>query len=256
MDMNPAERNLANLFGGDLGRRFPVVLLDDALAASPDEANIERVAEVYQEEDDSLADTPRYQTAVAAMYDAFSENSLDEAAQLRQAYFVPTTLLMAADPAATLLFGASPEDIGKLREQLESENTASLPLYQLAAFTDFGSDQHQYAQVVLVYALEADAETAIEMIPKRIDTFDSLVMRRPLAEIFEDRGAELLEPVVHIDDSTGMYAAVFTFQYPLAANEEDDFGLIQTSGMVYRTLVSSIFQRDTLWLTPMLELPE
>jgi hypothetical protein len=31
---------------------------------------------------------------------------------------------------------------------------------------------------------------------------------------------------------------------------------VQMSGMVYQLMVSFIFQRDVVWLTPMLELPD
>jgi hypothetical protein len=79
---------------------------------------------------------------------------------------------------------------------------------------------------------------------------------QPFSEIFSSRGAELLDPAIYTDEATGMYAAVFTFQYPLASAEEDDFGMIQQSGILYRTLANFVFQRDTLWLTPLIGLPE
>lgn len=253
--VNPAEIQPANLFGGDLGRRFPVALLDSYIAASPNDANVETIAEVYQNPEDSLAANPIYQTAVSAMYDTLPPTADSDQPLLRQAYFIPAHHVMVSDPTAMAAL-TSPEEVEKLREQLESMETTSIPLYQLAAFSDFGNSSYQYAQVVLVYGLKADAEVAVEIIPKRIGSMTSLVTRQPLAQMFEDRGAELLTPVVYHDEDAGRYAAVFTFRYPAASEEPDEIGFVPSSGMVYRLLTDALMRRDTLWLSPLIELPE
>ncbi len=254
-EVNPADRNPANLFGGDLGRRFPVTLLDNAIVTSPDDANVEAIADVYQNPEKSLAANPIYQTVVTAMYETLPVAAGDEQPQLRQAYFIPAHFLIVSDPMATAIFTA-PEEIEKLREQLESMETTSIPLYQMAAFTDFGNSSEQFAQVILIYGLEADAQTAVEIIPQRIASLNSIVVRQPLAAMFEARQAELLTPEIYKDEDTGRYAAVFTFRYPTASAEEDNFGLVPTSGLVYQLLVNLLVQRDVIWLAPLLELPE
>jgi hypothetical protein len=244
MDQNLANRNVANLFGGDLGRRFPVVLLDTYLVSSASDSQVEAVAEAYQGEADTLADDPIFQTAVAAMYGSFAEEIADQP-QLRQAYFIPPDAFSGGDPAVFL--NMTQEQIEQLRERLLTQAPDPLPRYELTVFTDFGNSTDQFAQVILVYNSQEDAQTAIEIVPQRIESVESLATRVPIQELFESRGGELLDPVVYEDEATGQYAAVFTFRYD-AAPQEDEEGRLIMSGMVYQLLVQMASQRDTLWL--------
>jgi hypothetical protein len=241
-------RNPANLFGGDLGRRFPVLLMDDVVAASASDTEVEAVSEVYQGENESLADDPNFQTAVSAMYGSFD---VEDQPQLRQAYFVPAdAVAIVNDPA--FFTQMTEEQIAAIRERLMTEMPDPLPLYQLVSLGDFGNSTHQYAQVVLVYSDEADAQTAIEIVSQRLETMNSMRLAKSVQEILDDRQMELLEPVVYADEATGQYAAVFNFEYPLPTRGEQ----LEMAGLGYRLFLDMIFSRDMLWIASEVALPE
>jgi hypothetical protein len=253
MEQDLANRNVANLFGGDLGRRFPVALLDGLLAASSTDTQVEAMAETYQDEGQSLADDPDFQTAVNGIYNGIGLSMFETRPQLRQAYFIPSDAFGGGDPLAFL--NMDPEQLEQLREQLLETAPDPLPIYQLVVFADLGTRTEQFAQVVLVYDGQEAAETAAAIIPRRIESMTSIANQIPLQELFEDRGAELLDPVVYEDETTGQYAAVLTFRYD-AAPVEDENGRIVMSGMVYQLLVQMAYRRDTLWLASDIVLPE
>lgn len=247
-------RNPANFFGGDLGRRFPFVQLGDQLVASAAQRRVEAAAAVYSDEGGSLADDPRFLTAVNAMYGAFTNGDEDEAPLLREAYFIPADILTGGlDPLA--FNRMTPEQIEALKERLETGDENPLPIYRLAVLTDFGSTSHQFAQIVLIYASEADAQAATEIIPQRLETMESLASGQPLLDRFADRDMELLAPLVYEDEVTGQYAAVLTFQYPAASDELED-GRVARTGLGYTLLVNMLMTRDLYWLAPEILMPQ
>lgn len=252
MKQDFANRNPANFFGGDLGRHFPFVQLGDHLVASPVQRRVEAAAATYTDDGQSLADDPRFAAAVSAMYGVFTDIGVEQPL-LREAYFVPPDAISGIDPFA--ITRMSPEQLEALKERLETGDENPLPVYQLAALTDFGSVDYQYAQVVLIYASEADAQTATEIIPQRLETMQSLANGRPFQDLFTDREMEMLDAVVYEDEVTGQYAAVFTFQYPAAPELSED-GRAVRAGLGYHLFVNMLMSRDLYWLAPEVLMPE
>lgn len=238
--MNLENRNLANLFGGSLGLQQPTVLADDVLYSSRSEDLMTWIAEAYTGEEESLADDEHYRTAaniLIAQQDAY----------LRQAYFISPLMIDGFNPAAILGEQATAEMIQAQIEEMEAY-AAKLPPYQLLVMGDTSTTETQYATLILVYNSEADAQTALTVVPERIADYTSFVTKRTLTEMIEIRELTQAEPALIADETTGKFAAVFTFEYPAPPDTRDDAGLIYQTGVNYRWLVSMLWQRDLGWL--------
>lgn len=246
--MNLQSRDPANLFGGELGRQQPTVLSGNFLYSSSDLSVVEAMNERANGEKRSLAEVPEYQTAVKAMTD-------DSDTFLRQAHFVHPLQLNPFPLTSDLILSMlESTDMDEIPEELEEavaevqELYGDLPPYSLIAMADYADAENQYASVILVYENVEDAEAAVELIPQRIEISQSIVSRRPLVELFEDRGAELTPTVIE-DEETGLSAAVFAWRYDQSPSEPDESGRYQMSGLTYRLFQQMIFSRDTMWLS-------
>lgn len=239
--VNVQGRNPANLFGGELGLQQPIVLTGDSLYSSRDYRVVEAITERANGEKRSLAEVPEYQTAVEAM--TTTPDTL-----LRQAYFIHP-LLINPFSMTMAMFGerAGNEDVGTALAELK-EQYGELPTYRLLAFADYADDENQYSTVIMVYESAEDAQIALELIPQRIEIGESLRMRRPLKDLFDER-TESLNTFVIEDDTTGLSAAVFEWVYDQTPIEPDETGLYRQPGIAYRFLLDALFARDTLWLS-------
>ena len=84
----------------------------------------------------------------------------------------------------------------------------------------------------------------------RLDSFDeleSLAMRRPLDEIFEDRGAQSLPVTSYTDEETGYNIVIVAWETPLVVGSQESDGRLLMSGMTFRLLVNMLYQRDMIW---------
>jgi hypothetical protein len=142
--------------------------------------------------------------------------------------------------------GEMPEEMEAAVAEVE-ERYGELPAYRLLAFADFADSEYQYASVILVYREVEDAQTALEVIPQRIQIAPSFVQPRPLVEAFEDRGAELTSTVME-DEETGLSAAVFVWRYDHPSTEPDEAGLYLTPGLAFRLFQQMLYSVDTMWL--------
>ncbi|HEX2620153.1 MAG TPA: hypothetical protein VHL11_08405, partial [Phototrophicaceae bacterium] len=228
--MDLASQNDGNPFGGQFGLKQPTVLAGNFLFSSRDDALTSQIAAAYLDQTDSLADNSDYQTAAGVF--------ADSGQLLRQAYFINPTLIGGFDPGT----------LSRLMPDFDPANLGTLPAYRLAVFADLADADGQYATVVLIYDSEADAQAAVDAIPKRLDLLPSIVRKQPLKDVIADRGAVLTSASVVTDSDTGKSAAVIMFTAPLPPDTPNDNGLITDSGLMYRLLLDMIFQRDTLWL--------
>jgi hypothetical protein len=245
---NLTQRDPALLFGGDLGRKQPIVLTEDFLFSSADLNVIEAMTERAKGEKRSLAEVPEYQTAVKAM-------TSDPDTLLRQAYFVHPLQINPYGLTSSLVFEMLENtDMEELSDNVEEARAAiqelygELPAYRLVAYADYADADYQYASVILVYEDVADAQTAVELIPQRIEIAQSTVTRRPLKTLLEERGAELTSPMLIEDEATGLSAAVFLWRYSHPATERGEMGLMPVPGLTFRLFQQQIFARDTMWL--------
>jgi hypothetical protein len=214
MNVSLVTRNTADIFGGELGRKQPGVLIDIFLLSSPDLIAVEAVAAAYNNEHDSLADNPVYTAAV----EAITQEGL-----LRQAAFIP------------------PDAIEK------STNSAPLPPYELLVIADSATEEEQRAVIALVYADADDAQTAAEILPSRWEQAQSHVAQRAWKDITADSFTELEAPTIY-ESENGVSVVALTFSYPPMLDKPDDETVQVITGLVYLRFLQALFARDLMWL--------
>lgn len=233
--MNLRDRNPANPFGGDLGRSQPVLLGESIVASSPSLDALNGAVSAIAGDKDSLADNPDYRAAAEA---------LAGHGAVLQAYFVEPSLI-APLSAAIANPRLSPEALEALRERLQAE-FVPMPFYHLAVLADSATDAEQVALVALVFASEADAQSAADLFPARLEQYVSLAVQQPFAELLADRGVTSIDAEI-IPASTGRSVLVLALHAPLPADEDED-GRTPASSLVYSLLVRAYMQRDLGWL--------
>lgn len=249
--LNPASINPANPFGGNLGRKEPMLLQDGVLIGSPSNDVMQAHIGVTAGTTKSLADAPEYRAAVAALTSADSV--------LLQAYFWDGDVLAKMNQLPAILDRAS----GTIRKKLIEDilkDYEELPAYQLLAFGDTTTDQDQAAEVALVYATRADAETAAGVLPKRIANYLSAVANRRLADMLTD--LRVKEPVITTIDSGvnaggGPFVVVIRLSTPKATPDQilamspknTNLPDVTAPGIVYHLLVTGAMREDVGWLS-------
>jgi len=230
MELDLQARDLANPFGGELGRKEPLVIAPGYLMDSADYEQVEGMTEAYTDDQDSLADAPDFRAAA---------NIASANGTLVQAQFVNFALLSAP------FFSDNPTEI--------AEEAGVLPLYQLAAIVHRVEGEDEIAEIILIYGNETNAQDAAITLQDRISKYTSIAIQRPLTEILEEREITLQEPKVVQDEETGKWATLIDFKSPVPNQQpvEGELGsqLIQ-SALNYRLLISMLYQRDLGWLTP------
>jgi hypothetical protein len=168
----------------------------------------------------SLAQAPDVRTALA---------SLPADAALRQATLISPRSITGDQPLP-----GEPPGIG------------ALPPYGVALFADTATPTEQIAHVVLVFASSEDARAAAEIIPARIDGIESLYGSGPLGAQLEERGVTAVDVLVS-ESEDGIGAAVdVAIRAPLAHPEASS--TLVGSSSIYQLLVTTLLQRDALWL--------
>jgi hypothetical protein len=229
MEISIITRDPANPFGGELGRRQPVVVVgDDTVYSSPSLEAVQAVTAAASSERPSLADSADYQAVVTALQS-------DNLGLLRQALITHGTTL-----------GAQPGDSALVNPP--SEALTALPPYLLVAFADMASEDAQFAVIALVYTTEQAAQTAIDAIPERLAAMQSLVQPRPWMALLEERGMTLEGAQVIANDDESRFVALLPFHYDLPSDERDESGFFTMSGLGYRLFLNAIYRRDTGWL--------
>lgn len=231
MQTDLINRNPANPFGGQLGRSEPILVSETVIVDSADFAVIESIQSVIAGDSPSLADNPAYMTAYHAIP---TEDTV-----LQTQFLSPGVFL--ADVGAFL---TNQELVDRLIEQIDPV----LQPYELVAIADTVTESEQIVYLVLVYGNAEDAESAVEIVPARIEVMDSFAAARPFTELLADREISAIDAYTVGDDTTGKTSAVFAFHAPLAPDEPDEtLGYIQSS-MVFRLLIDMVYRRDMSFL--------
>jgi hypothetical protein len=217
----------ANPFGGQFGRKEPLLIAPGYLMDSPDYEQVQAMADAYRDDEDSLADAPDFRAAAGIA----SANGT-----LVQIQFVNFALLSVP------FFSDNPDEIAK--------EAGVLPLYQLAAFAHRVEGEDQIAEIILIYGNEANAQDAAVTLQDRISKYTSMAIQQPLVDILEERGITLVEPQVVQDEDTGKWATVIAFTSPVPGPEQNESDQLVQSGLNYRLLINMLYQRDLAWLTP------
>lgn len=242
LQMNVDERELTDIFGGDLGRKFPRALVGDFMIGTGVDTTLERMIEANAGEVNSLADAEDIQALVAA---------LDGDRYIRSAQFASPLDFPEFNPAMILGERATEEMIRELMEQFE-ESGSRLPLYSAVVFADVADAENESVIVGLAYLDEASATTAGDAIISLINNTNSFVQARPWAEMIAERDGTLRAPEVFYAEAADRYVTLITISKPLPPNEPMEMGFYSQSGMLFQLISRAFLQRDLVWLAPTL----
>lgn len=250
MEVDLTNRNPGgNPFGGQLGRREPIILGDGWIFSAPGFGVLRIQAAVAAGDRESVLDLTEYSA---------SANAILSMGDLIQVQYVNPLDLNVGDPGTLLL--TDPEaDLDDIVEQIQAElNEVSLPPYSLVAFADvipFETDD-ELALIVLVYTDEADAEAAGSAVSERLETAVSLRAGLPVMELLNERQINLAEPVIYVDEEAGHYVTLLPFYYPREGAQPGSDGNYASSGLGFRLLMDMLYSRDLRWLAYDISLPD
>lgn len=232
--------NLANPFGGQLGRMEPLALLPDMLVNATAFPLLENMLEAATDADDSLADNANYRAAAEAVLDG--DGLLVQALFLDAEFFgtLPLGTINMTEPQSG---PAEPDSVA---------DYGTLPVYTLAVVADRQEGDDQVIRVGLVYSDEATAQAAAEELTQRILSFPSVMSVDPLPLVeYEQFAATVEDPRVYV--SADQAVALATIRYPLPGNTRIDLstgepvtdpntlGGYVASGLLFRQFVQNIY---------------
>lgn len=250
LEQNLRERNPANMFGGDLGRKWPLIIQEGVLISSPSLPVIEHHLAVLDGQNMSLADSIEYRAAA---------ETITRQGALLQAYFMggESLLMMSDNGVVTALLGtqASPDAVREVLQRL-LEDFETLPAYELLTIADVATETEQIGQVALVYSSAENAQIAADLIPRRIAAYQSLVTNRSLSEMLQERYVEEVGTEIVEHPETGKWVLVISFATPKASAEQiielrsdnTEAPEVTPPGIIFRMLMQAINSRDTGWL--------
>jgi hypothetical protein len=228
-------RNPADPFGGNLGRRQPVLVGEDLIASSPSIERLQEQAQAIAGITPTLADNPDYRAVAEA---------ITQDGTLLQAWFInPTDISPLSE--ILLLPDLSAEELEELSTELAAR-FVPLPQYDLVAFADTATETEQIAQVALVYESADQANEASDILQQRIASYESLVTQLPMQEMLEDRGLTSIETEVYEGDERSVLLVKLHAPLPGLEPSSDDPPV--SSSLLFRTLVDMYLRRDIGWL--------
>lgn len=218
-------------FGGNLGRREPVLVADGVLFNSSSLETLEALGETYTAQADSLANLP----AVQAIDAALADYPMLYSVVAYEGYSIG-----GLDPLAIFQTDAAAAVIEQFNTQLEE---MPLPPYSLMAIAGMGDEDNNYGAMMLVYADEASANVAASSIDARLSDMKSLTYGQSFATIYGAAGS-LDSASVFADETSGLY--VVTVRIVSEWPEELTAG---AAAIPFSRFYNSIIMRDTAWLT-------
>jgi len=154
----------------------------------------------------------------------------------------------------------TPEERDALLERLFNDGVdfEPLPLYDLILFADTATGEQHVTYMALVYQNVEDAEIAAQVIPERLNSYNSMRTRRSLGEMLEEQlQNDITTSVVTTDD--GPAVMVLRMGTPQGTLEEvvmrtelrvnpPDMD-ITFPGAGFRLFMDMLFSRDAGWLS-------
>jgi hypothetical protein len=238
--VNFTTRNVANPFGGHLGRNEPLAVLPGYLADSADYTVVEDMVGAYLGRVPALADNPVY----AALAQAAGASGT--VAQFVTLNFADTGIV-------------TPDLLGELPDSFRAAVAAfgTLPPYSVFALADvWDGGSQQITLLMLAYSDATQAETAAAEVAGRLKTTVSLAMGgSPLLDLLTDRGGSVGQPYVFAGKS-GYAIAVVPVVAPVPSNApQDSFPTYLPSSLVFNLFVQAIYQRDMAFIASEITLP-
>ena len=243
--MNLEERNMANPFGGKLGRQQPIILYNNYIISSPDYSRIQAYVSLLSNDNYFSMDES---ASIQAVLEVLGDYGI-----LIQANIYHPIMFSFGDPISVIFADPSmtAEERQALLEEAE-EKYIELPRYEQVIIADMANGDEQHAITALVYSDEETAQTAAVAVHERMSTYMSLLFKESLLDTFERRNATLDTPWVYTSEN-GKYVVVIDVHGPMPPPERlsiEDGGLgrpIQSS-MVYKLFVNMVISQDTGWL--------
>ncbi len=216
-------RNPADPFGGQLGRKQPLAFVppDTLLSSASYDVVQAMLASQQSPDEDSILSLPEYRAAAEA---------ITARGTLLQAVIIPPDALYE-------------EPAGK----------GGVPRYELAVFAHIRDEEDVLTLVGLVYANERLASQATDLLPIHFDAAVSQRVNRPFAEMVAERGGTVSKGQWYVEQDSGYAVALLEFRSPVEAAEPDPDAqppAPRASGLIFRLLVQSLYNRDTAWLVP------
>lgn len=229
--IDPPNRDATFVFGGVLGQRFPILLTEDFIGASPSLQAFMTIRARAEGRGFSLMDVP----AIAAIANYLEDN----ATLVRQVTFVPATVLRFEE------IPSAPDDLA----------FGVLPQPGYFALVDAPTPDAEETHIILTYEDAETAESALEELLARYEVVPSTVAEDTLFnDLVEARDAEFVGGVV--SEQEGQALVVLTFSNAHPANTPDDGGFIRQSAFTFNLLQQSLFRFDVLWFAPSLEVAD
>ncbi|MDX1991786.1 MAG: hypothetical protein SF029_05330 [bacterium] len=263
-DLDAVERG--NIFDPSFGRRPPLVVADDLVAAIFNPQTAQAVLETQAGEAPSLLESPDIHALVEALTDeAFIPGDLVQMVRFNLADVVNVIDRSNAtrEELQAMLEDSNidPQMAGMMMAMVgdqdvpEWDNYGTLPLYLGVAFADKQDGETQVNVIALLYATEEDARTGAEELSRRIAIYaDTIYTRRtdPILDLLSE--AEVAEPQVYFHEATGLYVGAASVRSPLPTPEGVPMSLTEDQppapGIVLRWWMRGIYQRSfyPLWL--------
>lgn len=231
MDIN--NREPGNPFGGDLGRSFPVFTSPGVLAGSASDVLARQMASSATGDLTSLADLPEVQAL---------DTVLSQMQHVLSVTIVNPIEFMAFDPLQVLGRNFDAESASALLEQVAA---VPLPAYSLVAFAATADESTEFGHVMLVYPDAGQAAAAADSLDERLHSFMSQRDQVSYAETLSGTEFELAPATVMPESADGVSVVLVSLSTPLSNTDDAPF-----VGLVYRSVINLMYQRDYLWLIP------
>ena len=181
--------NLANPFGGQIGRREPLAATREYLLSTSNDALFDDMVSSYVGYAQSLYTRPELVAAAEAV-------SIGHGDLLQALFYDPETV------------GAPSPDTRNITTRY-----GPLPAYSVAVVADLQDGPDQIALVALVYENEDKARAAAAELTDRLGDFPNLTARMREPAIAQEPNATLEAPNVYFSPGTGLYVALASVRY-------------------------------------------
>lgn len=230
-----ANVDTSNPFGGHLGRSQPVVIHENWIASSTSTAQLGYLPTGAQLPPSNLAEHPDIFDAVTAI------NSLGV---LIQASIWEGSTVGYYNNFSSLV-GNTDIDL----THLGLDDLDGIAPYTLAVFGDIATEDEQVAVVALTFNSTADAEQSLQEITHRLETQSSIITGQSFKDLIEQRLATVSTQVIEGDTYS---VGLVMFSAPKATFEQliDEPAPYEwtSPSMLYSLLLSMITRRDLIWM--------
>jgi hypothetical protein len=234
--VNPRERNLADPFGGELGRAARIAVLPQMLVSAASWPTLEAVLAARDAEREGAVALPTMlRAAVAAVEDYGGDGAL-----LVQAVALPLAAVVETPPVPGLM--GNPDDAAAWAEELQAKLAAPasgpvLPPFPVVVLADLQLGDEQVSVIALPYAGRETAEAAAEIVADRLHAW-AIPGREAKGTVVSGVGGTIETATAAADAMTVALVAVRHSAGEAAADDEEQ------QGVVFHTWMRSIYRRE------------